>query len=68
MPWSRHDRAFLLAAVAIALLALVARVGSLASFGAYPELHGAWDAAPWTLAAAIVVLPLLPFLDRRGIA
>ena len=67
-PWSRHDRAFLLVAVAIALLAVLARVGSLAAFDAYPELHGAWDAVPWALAAAIVVLPLLPFLDRRGIA
>ncbi len=45
----------------------LARAGSVAAFGAYPELHGAWDTAPWALAAAIVLLPLLPFLDRRGI-
>ncbi len=65
--WSRHDRAFAAAAAAIALLALLTRVLGLARFETYPLLHGAWGAGVWALAAAIVVLPLLPFLDRKGI-
>jgi energy-coupling factor transport system permease protein len=66
-PWSRHDVAF--AAVALVLLALTigARIAGAATFGAYPQLHGDWGAATWALAAALVVLPLLGFLDRRGI-
>jgi len=66
-PWSRHDAGF--AAVALALLALAigARLAGVASFGAYPLVHGDWGAATWGLAAALVLLPLVPFLDRRGI-
>jgi energy-coupling factor transport system permease protein len=66
-PWSRHDVAF--AAVTAALLVLVvgARVVDVAAFEVYPTLHGDWGAATWLLSAALVLLPLLPFLDRRGI-
>jgi energy-coupling factor transport system permease protein len=66
-PWSRHDRAFGLAAVALAALAIAARLAGLAGFATYPQLHGDWSAATAALAAAIVLLPLLPFADRRGI-
>lgn len=66
-PWSRHDRAFLAAALAIALLATAARLGAVAAFEAYPRLDGAWDLAVCALAGAIVACTLLPFLDRRGI-
>lgn len=66
-PWSRHDQAFLSAALAIAVLAVAVRVAGTAAFDAYPELRGSWSAAMWAAAAAILVLPLLPFLDRRGI-
>ena len=38
-PWSRHDRAFLASALAIAGLALLARVAGAARFDAYPEVH-----------------------------
>jgi energy-coupling factor transport system permease protein len=66
-PWSRHDVAF--AGVAVALLALTvgARRSGVASFDAYPLVHGDWGAATWAFAAALVLLPLLPFLDRRGV-
>ncbi len=66
-PWSRHDAAF--AAVAAALLALTvgARLAGVASFSAYPLVHGDWGAGTWGLAATLVALPLAPFLDRRGI-
>ncbi len=66
-PWSRHDLAF--AGVTAALLALVvaARAADVAAFEVYPSLHGDWGAGTWLLSAALVLLPLLPFLDRRGI-
>ncbi|HMJ01519.1 MAG TPA: energy-coupling factor transporter transmembrane component T [Conexibacter sp.] len=66
-PWSRHDRAFAVAALALLALGIGARLAGAASFGAYPDLHGDWGAETWALAAAIVLLPLAPFLDRRGI-
>jgi energy-coupling factor transport system permease protein len=67
-PWSRHDVAFAAAAVAIVALALGGRLAGASAFGAYPRLHGAWGAGTWALAAALILCPLLPFLDRRGIA
>lgn len=67
-PWSRHDLAFAAAALAVLALALGGRLAGATAFGAYPSLHGAWGAATWALAAALVACPLLPFLDRRGIA
>lgn len=65
--WSRHDRAFAVVAAALAALAISQQVAGVASFEAYPALAGSWGPATWGLAAAIVALPLLPFLDRRGI-
>jgi len=66
-PWSRHDLAFAAAALALLALTLGGRLAGAAAFGAYPLLHGAWGAATWALAAALVLVPLVPFLDRRGI-
>jgi energy-coupling factor transport system permease protein len=66
--WSRHDRAFFAAAAAIAALTIGGRVTHAAPFAAYPTLHGAWGAGPWTLATAVLLCALAPFADRRGIA
>jgi energy-coupling factor transport system permease protein len=66
-PWSRHDLAF--AASAIALLALVVAgvaTGAIA-FDAYPALRMASGPAAWAIAAAIPIVALLPFADRRGV-
>jgi len=63
-PWSRHDVAFALSAVALVVAALVLRPG----FAAYPELVVATGATELALAAALLVLALLPFADRRGVA
>lgn len=68
VPWSRHDRAFAAAALALVALAAAARLAGAAAFAAYPQLAGAWGPATWALAAAVVAVPLLPFLDRRGVA
>ncbi len=67
-PWSRHDVSFLLAAVALAVLALAARAAGWAAFHAYPALHVAAGVAAITVAAAVLACALLPFTDRRGIA
>ncbi|MCW2954320.1 MAG: cobalt transport protein, partial [Conexibacter sp.] len=66
-PWSRHDRAFTAAAIAIAALAVAGRLAGVGGFGAYPRLHGAIGAATVAFATAIVLATLLPFCDRRGI-
>ena len=66
-PWSRHDQAFAAVTLALVALAIGARAAGVAEFGAYPRLEGSWGAATWALAAAIMLLPLVPFLDRRGI-
>jgi len=66
-PWSRHDRAFAVVVAALLALTLAARLAGAAGFDAYPLVQGEWGAGTWGLAAALVALPLLPFLDRRGI-
>jgi energy-coupling factor transport system permease protein len=66
-PWSRHDVAFAAAALALLALALGGWLADVAAFDAYPRVRGDWDAATWALACVLVALPLLPFLDRRGV-
>jgi energy-coupling factor transport system permease protein len=65
--WSRHDLAFFAAGLALTALAIVPRAAGIADWGAYPQIHATGGAAPWLLAAALVVLAWLPFLDRRGV-
>lgn len=66
-PWSRHDLAFSASAVALLVLAAGARLLGLAAFDAYPRTVAPVGAGEWLLAAALVVVALLPFADRRGI-
>lgn len=62
-PWSRHDLQFL--ASAAGLLGLVLAAGP--RFHAYPALVGDFGAAALTICAALAVLVLAPFADRRGV-
>jgi energy-coupling factor transport system permease protein len=66
-PWSRHDLAFAASAVALVALSSGARLDGIAGFDAYPSLHVPTGASVWALGAAIVVVALAPFADRRGI-
>lgn len=66
-PWSRHDLAFAASGASLMALALATRLGGVATFSAYPQVRA--GGVPETLApaAALVILVLLPFVDRRGI-
>jgi energy-coupling factor transport system permease protein len=66
-PWSRHDLAFLASALAIAGLALLARITAAARFDAYPEVHAPVGAGTLALCAGLLLAVLLPFADRRGV-
>jgi energy-coupling factor transport system permease protein len=67
-PWSRHDLGFLASAVALAALAVAARLGAWAPFAPYPALEAPAAPSTWALAGALLLVGLLPFADRRGIA
>jgi energy-coupling factor transport system permease protein len=66
-PWSRHDFAFALAALALVVVTVGAWLADVAAFDTYPLVHGDWGAGTWALAGALVLLPLAPFLDRHGV-
>jgi energy-coupling factor transport system permease protein len=66
-PLSRHDLSFAGAAVAIAALALISSLDSLAPFNFYPTISAPIGATQGALAAAFVALALAPFAERRGI-
>lgn len=66
-PYSRHDVAFMAAALGLLALAVGARIANLAPFHAYPALHAPLTAGELALAAALLACALLPFADRRGI-
>jgi energy-coupling factor transport system permease protein len=66
-PWSRHDIAFAASAVAVAALTLTARLGGVAAFDAYPQIHAGSILQALALSALLSVAVLLPFADRRGI-
>ncbi|HWE12491.1 MAG TPA: energy-coupling factor transporter transmembrane component T [Solirubrobacteraceae bacterium] len=66
-PHSRQDLAFAAAAVAIVAVSIVSRVLHLESFSAYPALRAPAGSGAVVVAAALVVLALLPFAARRGL-
>ncbi|HEX3317387.1 MAG TPA: energy-coupling factor transporter transmembrane component T [Solirubrobacteraceae bacterium] len=66
-PWSRHDLAFAAGAAAILALVVGGALAGAIDFHAYPALRMASGPAVWAVAAAIPVLALLPFADRRGV-
>jgi energy-coupling factor transport system permease protein len=66
-PWSRHDLAFLVSAVAVLALALLGRLTGVAAFTSYPLLHVPFGVGLLVLCAALALSVLLPFADRRGI-
>jgi energy-coupling factor transport system permease protein len=67
-PWSRHDLAFALSAAGLLALAVLVRVFELAPLTLYPRFAAPVDGGVLLAAAAIAVVALLPFLDRRGTA
>jgi energy-coupling factor transport system permease protein len=67
VPWSRHDITFAAAAVVILALAIGARVAGLATVQISSTVHVGFGSGEWAIAAALVVVALLPFADRRGV-
>jgi len=65
--WSRHQLAFLASAGGVLGLAVVARAGGLEQFTAYPALSAPVSAGQAGIVAALLLIALAPFLDRRGI-
>jgi energy-coupling factor transport system permease protein len=60
-PWSVHDVAFLVSAVALATMAAGGVIGGVAGFEPYPMLHADFDLALGAFAISTVGLVLLPF-------
>ncbi len=65
-PWSRHDVAFALCALAVTVLAVGARLGGVAHFDAYPELEASLGGAELALAVALPLMLLLPIAVARA--
>jgi energy-coupling factor transport system permease protein len=66
-PWSRHDLAFAGAAAVVVASSVVARIAGVADLTAYPTLLVPLGAGEIVLGAGLVLVALVPFLDRRGI-
>jgi energy-coupling factor transport system permease protein len=67
-PWSRHDLAFAASALAVVALLLIGETTGAWRFDWDPRLTGAPLGQVGALSAALLVVVLAPFLDRRGIA
>lgn len=67
-PLSRHDAAVGCSAAGLVLLAIGAAAGGVAGFEPYPRISAPTGWPELALAAAVAVVALLPFADRRGIA
>lgn len=65
-PWSRHDLAVAAAAVALALLALGARMAGAGGFDAYPELSLETGPLEAALAAGLPLLAVAPLARPAG--
>ena len=66
-PWSRHDLAFAASALILAALGVAAALGGWETFEAYPRTLAPVGGGEIALAAALLLVALLPFADRRGI-
>jgi energy-coupling factor transport system permease protein len=66
-PWSRHDVAFAASAAAMVALAATALATGLFAWHAYPTIALAAGPGQIAVAAAIAIVALLPFAERRGI-
>lgn len=66
-PWSRHDFSVAASAAGLVVLAVGARLLGVASFDAYPQTVAPVGAGEWVLCAALVLVALAPFADRRGV-
>jgi energy-coupling factor transport system permease protein len=67
-PWSRHDLAFAAAAAGLVVLAVGGRVAGIGDLTAYPAFSASLGPAGAALAVALLLVALLPFADRRGVA
>jgi energy-coupling factor transport system permease protein len=65
--YSRHDVAFVAAALLVVALSIVARVSSAAAFSAYPVLSVAAGPGALLVAGGLVAATLAPFTNRRGL-
>jgi len=66
LPWSRHDIRVLASALAIAGLAMAAKIAGAGGFQAYPTTHVSAGPAEAALAVAFVALAAAPFLGASG--
>jgi len=67
-PWSRHDAAVGCSAAVLMVLAIGAAIAGVAGFEPYPRISAPTGRPELAFAAAIALVALLPFADRRGIA
>lgn len=66
LAWSRHDLAFAASTVLLVALTVAAKLGGIAAFSTYPQVHGASALEALALSAALIAAVLFPFMDRRG--
>jgi energy-coupling factor transport system permease protein len=66
-PWSRHDFAFAASAAALFAIALGVLAGAWGTFEAYPRLSAPLSTPTLIAIAALFVVTLAPFADRRGV-
>jgi energy-coupling factor transport system permease protein len=66
-PWSRHDLGFAASALAVLALTIGAEILGTARVVPYPTMDVGLGAGELVLCAALVLVALVPFADRRGI-